>query len=637
MDIKIKFPDNSEKIYPQGVTPLKIAEDISPGLARQVVTAKANSINVDVNHPLMDDTAIELIKFDNPLGQEVYWHSTAHLMAQAVKELYPDVKVTIGPAIESGFYYDFDKEVPFTDDDLEKIEAKMKELAKKNLVYERKEVSRNEAMDIFSKMGENYKVEILNAIPEDDIISLYTQGSFTDLCRGPHIIHTGKIKAIKLLKTSGAYWRGDSNNKMLQRIYGISFPSKKELKQYLHNLEEAKKRDHRRIGIDLDLFTISDDIGPGLVLWQPNGAMMRSIIEDFWKKRHLEEGYKLVVTPHIGKADLWVTSGHLEFYKDSMYSAIEIDDQEYYLKPMNCPFHIHIYNTQKRSYRELPVRLAEMGTVYRYEHSGALHGLMRVRGFTQDDAHIICTPEQLNDEIERTFNFSMEMLKAFGFDEFKIYLSTMPEKAVGEASDWAKATESLKLALDKNNVDYEVDEGGGAFYGPKIDVKIKDALNRLWQCSTIQFDFNLPDRFDMNYIGQDNKPHRPFVVHRALLGSLERFFGTLIEYYAGNFPLWLCPVQIRVIPISERYEAYAKDVKAKLLKAGIRAEVDHKNEKIGYKIREAELKKIPYMYIVGQKEQETLSVSVRKHTVGDLGTKTLDEAIKEIQEEVNIG
>jgi len=634
MNINITFPDSSVREFPQNITPLQIAESISSGLARQTVTAKVDGKLVDLNFEIERDAAIELFKFDSDIGREVYWHSTAHLMAQAVQEIFPDVKVTIGPAIETGFYYDFDKEVPFTDEDLVKIEAKMKELSAQNLEYQRREVSREEAIKIFNEMGETYKVEILQEIPEGDTISMYSQGNFTDLCRGPHIIHTGKIKSVKLLKTSGAYWRGDATKKMLQRIYGVSFPSNKELKKFLHDLEEAKKRDHRRIGKDLDLYSVSDEIGPGLVLWHPRGAMMRSIIEDFWKKRHFEENYDIVNTPHIGKADLWMTSGHLEFYEESMYSPIEVDDQKYYLKPMNCPFHINIYQSRRRSYRELPVKMAEMGTVYRYENSGALHGLMRVRGFTQDDAHIICTPDQLDDEIESVLKFSIEMLEAFGFDNLQIYLSTMPEKAVGRKEDWDKASEALRKALEKNEIDYEVDEGGGAFYGPKIDIKIKDALNRLWQCSTIQFDFNLPERFGMEYIGTDNQPHRPYMVHRALLGSLERFFGTLIEYHAGNFPLWICPVQVKIIPVSEHFEEYADQVHQTLRQAGLRSEVEYKNEKIGYKIREAEIQKIPYMFIVGEKERDSDTVSVRKHTKGDLGSFTLESIISDLKTEI---
>lgn len=634
MNIKITFPDGSQKEYEQGVSALQVAESISPGLAKQTVTAKVNDKLVDITEPIKEDAHIQLFKFDSEEGRDVYWHSTAHLMAQAVKQLFPEVKVTIGPAIENGFYYDFDKQVPFTDEDLVKIETRMKELIKENLEYTRSEVSRNEAMEKFKAMGEDYKLEILAEIPKDEAISIYQQGDFIDLCRGPHIMHTGKIKAVKLLKTSGAYWRGDSQNKMLQRIYGISFPDKKQLKKYLHDLEEAKKRDHRRIGIDLDLYSINDEIGPGLVLWHPNGAMIRHIIEDFWKKQHLKNGYKLVYTPHIGKSHLWETSGHLGFYKESMYAPVEVEGQEYYLKPMNCPFHIAIYNSQKRSYRELPLRLAELGTVYRYEKSGALHGLMRVRGFTQDDAHLICTEEQVNEEVEKLIEFSFMMLDSFGFENYQVYLSTKPEKSVGEVKDWDIATAALRNSLEKKGIKYEVDEGGGAFYGPKIDIKIKDALNRSWQCSTIQFDFNLPTRFGMEFTGADNSPHRPFVLHRALLGSVERFFGTLIEYHSGNFPLWLCPVQVKVLPISDQFIDYAKDVEAKLLQAEIRAELDNRNEKIGYKIRDAELKKIPYMFIVGAKEVETGEVSIRRHTEGDLGSFEIPDTIEKLKDEL---
>ena len=632
--MNITFPDGAIKEYPKNITPIEIAESISHGLAKQIVVAKVNDELVDLNFEIVEDAKIMFFKFDSEEGRSVYWHSTAHLLAQAVRTLFPDVKVTIGPSIENGFYYDFDKEVPFTDDDLQKIEQKMKELAKLKNVYKREELSKQEAIDKFQKMGENYKLELLADIPNDEIISIYTQGDFTDLCRGPHLTDTAKIKSIKLLKTSGAYWRGDAKNKMLQRIYGVSFPSNKELNKYLYNLEEAKKRDHRKLGKELDLYSISDDIGPGLVLWHPNGATMRSIVEDYWKKRHFAKDYKLVQTPHIGKAELWEKSGHLGFYNESMYSAIEVDGQEYYLKPMNCPFHIAIYQSQRRSYRELPIKYAEMGTVYRYENSGSLHGLMRVRGFTQDDAHIICTPQQLDAEVENVVEFSINTLRAFGFEKFDIYLSTMPEKAVGEKSDWDKATVALKNSLQKLNLDYKVDEGGGAFYGPKIDIKIKDALNRSWQCSTIQFDFNLPTRFGMEYIGEDNAPHRPFMIHRALLGSIERFFGTLIEYHAGNFPVWLCPIQVKVLPISDQYIDYAQKINEILITNNIRSEVDFRNEKIGYKIREAEMMKIPFMFIVGQKEMDANSVSVRRHQEGDLGSFRLADIIEKIQKDI---
>jgi len=489
-------------------------------------------------------------------------------------------------------------------------------------------------MDRFSDMGETYKLELLEAIPDGDIISTYTQGDFIDLCRGPHLPNTGKIKAVKLLKTSGAYWRGNEHNKMLKRIYGISFPSNKELTEYLNMLEEAKKRDHRKLGKDLDLFSIDDEVGAGLVLWHPNGAMMRHLIEQYWKEEHLKHGYKFVYTPHIGRSTLWQTSGHLGYYNENMYSPMDIEGQEYYIKPMNCPFHIAVYKSTLRSYRELPIKLAELGTVYRYERSGVLHGLMRVRGFTQDDAHIICGEEQLNEEVEKLLVFSMNMLKHFGFESFQIYLSTMPENPVGEVKDWDMATASLRQSLEKLNLDYDVDEGGGAFYGPKIDIKIKDALNRAWQCTTIQFDFNLPQRFNMEYIGADNQPHRPFMVHRAILGSVERFFGTLLEYHAGNMPLWLCPVQVKVMPITDSQIEYAKQITATFQSTGIRAEVDNRSEKIGYKIREAELHKIPYMCIIGQKEVVEQKVTLRKHTVGDLGSMSLEEAISRFNSEL---
>lgn len=632
--IKITFPDNSIKEFPKGTTPEHIAEGISHNLALKVVAAEFNGIMIDYNTPLNENGALILHTFDSDKGKEVFWHSSSHLMAQAVKELFPNVKVTIGPAIENGFYYDFEREESFSDDDLEKIEKKMIDLSKEELIYTRKEVTREEAIQFFDKMNENYKVEILNEIPEGQIISLYTQGSFTDLCRGPHVINTGKLKAFKLLKTSGAYWRGDEKNKMLKRIYGISFPTKKELTDYLTQLEEAKKRDHRKIAKDLDLFSISDEIGAGLVLWHPNGAMMRHLIETHWKNRHIKSGYSMVNTPHIGRADLWNTSGHLGFYNDSMYAPMVVDEQDYYIKPMNCPFHIAIYKSQKRSYKELPLKYCELGTVYRYERSGVLHGLMRVRGFTQDDAHIICTPEQLMSEIEKTVEFSISMLNDFGFKDFQIYLSTKPEKSVGDDADWEKATFSLKNALEKLNLKYDIDEGGGAFYGPKIDIKIKDALNRAWQCSTIQFDFNLPTRFNMEYVGADNQTHRPFMVHRALLGSIERFFGTLIEHYAGNFPTWLCPVQGTILTISDNYEHYARRIQKRFLDNNIRMELDTRSEKIGYKIREAEMKKIPYILIIGEKEEDTNTVSLRKHTKGDLGSQEIQAVIDLIKKDI---
>lgn len=633
MPIKVTLPDGSARLYEQPVSALKVAEDISPRLAEAAICAELDGVLVDLGHDIDRDAKLVLHTFKTDAGKDIYWHSTAHLMAQAVKQLFPDVKVTIGPSIEQGFYYDFDRDKPFTEEELEQIEERMTSLSKQNLPYTRRELSKAEAMEIFSAMGEDYKLEILNEIPDGDIISTYTQGDFIDLCRGPHIPHTGKIKAVKLLKSSGAYWRGDEKNKMLQRIYGISFPTKKELEEYLDFLKQAALRDHRKLGKDLDLFSINEDIGPGLVLWHPNGAMIRHLIEAYWKEEHLRHGYKLVYSPHVGRSNLWETSGHLGFYKENMYAAMDVEGQDYYIKPMNCPFHIAIYNSNLHSYRELPIRLAELGTVYRYERSGVLHGLMRVRGFTQDDAHIICTPDQLNSEVEKLIVFSLDMLKHFGFREFLIYLSTKPEESVGGPADWDTATASLRSSLEKIGLEYQVDEGGGAFYGPKIDIKIKDALGRAWQCTTIQFDFNEPVRFDMSYIGADNAQHRPYMVHRAILGSVERFFATLLEYHSGNLPHWLAPVQMMILPITEAQMDYARKLEEDFCLQGLRCEVDTRNEKIGYKIRDAELKKIPFMCVIGKKEEESGQITLRQHTVGDLGSMSFADALSRIRSE----
>lgn len=633
MPIKVTLPDGSARLYEQPVSALKVAEDISPRLAEAAICAELDGVLVDLGHDIDRDAKLVLHTFKTDTGKDIYWHSTAHLMAQAVKQLFPDVKVTIGPSIEQGFYYDFDRDKPFTEEELEQIEERMTSLSKQNLPYTRRELSKAEAMEIFSAMGEDYKLEILNEIPDGDIISTYTQSDFIDLCRGPHIPHTGKIKAVKLLKSSGAYWRGDEKNKMLQRIYGISFPTKKELEEYLDFLKQAALRDHRKLGKDLDLFSINEDIGPGLVLWHPNGAMIRHLIETYWKEEHLRHGYKLVYSPHVGRSNLWETSGHLGFYKENMYAAMDVEGQDYYIKPMNCPFHIAIYNSNLHSYRELPIRLAELGTVYRYERSGVLHGLMRVRGFTQDDAHIICTPDQLNSEVEKLIVFSLDMLKHFGFREFLIYLSTKPEESVGDPADWDTATASLRSSLEKIGLEYQVDEGGGAFYGPKIDIKIKDALGRAWQCTTIQFDFNEPVRFDMSYIGADNAQHRPYMVHRAILGSVERFFATLLEYHSGNLPHWLAPVQMMILPITEAQMDYARKLEEDFRLQGLRCEVDTRNEKIGYKIRDAELKKIPFMCVIGKKEEESGQITLRQHTVGDLGSMSFADALSRIRSE----
>ena len=555
---------------------------------------------------------------------EMMRHSAAHVMAEAVCKLFPEAKLGIGPAIEDGFYYDFDLPRPLTPDDLEQVSALMAESIKARQPFQRQEVSREEALTLFA--NQPYKIELIREMPEGEVISIYRHGDFLDLCRGPHLEHTGQLRwdALKLLNTAAAYWRGDEHRPMLQRIYGTIWPSKADLKAYLERLEEIERRDHRRLGKELDLFSTHEEAGAGLVYWHPKGSRIRQEVEDFWRKRHYEGGYDVLFTPHIGRAWLWETSGHLDFYRDGMYSPMDIDGQDYYIKPMNCPFHILIYNTQRRSYRDLPLRWAELGTVYRYEKSGVLHGLLRVRGFTQDDAHIICTPEQIEGEILRVLRFSLSLWHAFGFDEIHAYLATRPAKAVGDPARWEQATESLRQALIMEQIPYDIDEGGGAFYGPKIDLKIKDALGREWQMTTIQFDFNEPERFDMVFIGEDGREHRPYMVHRALLGSLERFFGVLIEHYGGAFPLWLAPVQARLIPIADRHVEYAQAVKARLLAAGLRAEVDDSSDRMNAKIRAAQLLKIPYMLVVGDREAENDQVAVRLRTNEDLGAMSVN-------------
>ncbi|MFQ3549760.1 MAG: threonine--tRNA ligase [Armatimonadota bacterium] len=559
-------------------------------------------------------------------------HSTAHIMAHAVKNLFPEVKIAIGPSIEDGFYYDFDVAKPFTPEDLDKISEEMKKIIKQKMEFECIEVDRAQALEMFA--DEPYKTELINELPEGEKITVYKLGDFTDLCKGPHVDHSGRIKAFKLLSVAGAYWRGDEKNKMLQRIYGTAFPSKEELQSHLDRLAEAEKRDHRKIGKDLDLFSIQEDVGPGLILWHPKGALLRKTIEDYWRNEHYKNGYELVYTPHIARQELWGISGHLDFFTENMFQPMEVEGSPYLIKPMNCPFHMLIYKTKVRSYREMPIRWAELGTVYRYERSGVLHGLMRVRGFTQDDAHILCTREQLNCETNRVLDFVLKILKRFGFDEYEIFLSTKPEKYVGDDEVWEQATESLKLALEAQNLKYDIDEGGGAFYGPKIDVKIKDAIGRYWQCSTIQVDFNEPERFDITYIGQDNKQHRPIMIHRALLGSLERFMGVLIEHYAGAFPLWLAPLQVRILSIADRHLEYAQKVADSLREIGLRVDIDDRNEKMGFKIREAQLLKIPYMLVVGDKELEENKISVRSRSEGDMGSINVQEFITQVKNEL---
>jgi len=551
-------------------------------------------------------------------------------MAHAVKNLFPEVKLAIGPAIDEGFYYDFDIDRTFTPEDLILIEEKMSEIIRQNNPFVHRIISRQEAIKLFQSIGEQYKVELLEEIQENEV-NLYEEGGFVDLCRGPHIEATGQIKAFKLLSIAGAYWRGSEKNKMLQRIYGTSFPEKKDLEAYLHFLEEVKKRDHRRLGKDLDLFSISEEIGAGLILWHPNGAAMRRAMEDFWLKEHHKADYKILYTPHIAKLQLWQKSGHLDFYRENMYSPVEIEGINYQIKPMNCPFHIHIYKSSLRSYRELPLKYAELGTVYRYERSGVLHGLLRVRGFTQDDAHIFCREDQIENEIMDVLEFTLFMLKTFGFDTYEVYLSTRPEKYVGSLDNWERSTDALKQALEMKRLAYEIDTGEGVFYGPKIDIKVKDALNRSWQCSTIQVDFNIPERFDVTYRGSDGKDHRPIMIHRALMGSLERFFGVLIEHYAGAFPLWLAPVQVEILTITERHCDYAASLSNILKSEGIRIGLNTENEKVGYKIRNATLRKVPYLVIIGDREVSEQKVTVRKRSGENIGPFTINEFIEIIK------
>jgi threonyl-tRNA synthetase len=620
----ITLPDGSQRQYDHPVTAADVAADIGPGLARAALAARIDGRLVDTSTVMERDTALALVTARDAEGLEVIRHSTAHLLAQAVKSLFPEAQVTIGPVIEDGFYYDFAFERAFTPDDLTAIEAKMAELAEADLTVHREVMEREDAVAYFRGLGEEYKARIIADLPEDEEIGVYGQGDFKDLCRGPHVPSTGHLKAFKLTKISGAYWRGDARNEQLQRIYGTAWPDKKALKAYLRRLQEAEKRDHRRIGQDLDLFSIQEGAGGGLVFWHPKGARIRRVIEDYWRARHIEAGYELLYTPHIAHESLWYTSGHKDFYADSMYQPMEDDQQLYQLKPMNCPFHVLVYKDRLRSYRELPMRWGELGTVYRHEMSGALHGLMRVRGFTQDDAHHFCSEDQIEDEILAILDLNLTMLRDFGFEQFEINLSTRPEKAVGSDEIWEKATAGLRGALERKGLEYIVDEGGGAFYGPKIDVKIEDAIGRKWQCSTVQLDFNLPERFDMNYVAESGERRRPIMIHRALLGSLERFFGVLIEHYEGKFPTWLAPVQAAVLTITDRHDAFAREVVERFRNQGLRVEADLRNEKIGFKIREHTLQRVPYLLVIGDREVETSSVSVRTRDGKDLGSHPVD-------------
>jgi len=602
-------------------------------LERSPVLAGVDHEVVGLDYRLEEEADIHLIYADSEEGLDILRHSASHLMAHAVLDLFPGTQVGIGPAVENGFYYDFLRETPFTPQDLERIEKRMHELAASDLPIRKIIEEKTAAVERFRQMGQSLKVELIEEKGGENV-SCYAQGGFIDFCLGPHVPSTGYIKHFKLLSVSGAYWKGDEKGQQLQRIYGTVFFDEQQLRDHLNLLEEAKARDHRRLGAELDLFSTCDDLGGGLVLWHPKGARVRAVIEQHWRERHWAGGYDILYTPHIGRAGLWQASGHLDFYKDSMYSPMEIDEQDYYIKPMNCPFHIQIYKSRLRSYRDLPLRWAELGTVYRYERSGVLHGLLRVRGFTQDDAHIICTPEQIDDEILRVLDFSISILGDFGFKDNKIELSVRdpknPSKYAGGEEMWLRAEASLVKALEARRLSYKRMEGEAVFYGPKIDIKIKDAIGRLWQCTTIQFDFNMPERFDMTFVGEDNQPHRPFMVHRALLGSMERFFGILIEHYKGNFPLWLAPIQVIILPISERHEGYARSLDSKFREERIRSQADLRREKIGYKIREAERQKIPLLLVVGDKEVADGTVSLRVHGEGDQGPVRVGELLEKI-------
>lgn len=607
-DMKVTLPDGSTRVLQEGATVYDLAASIGAGLAKAALAGKVNGEAVDLTTPLTEGARVEIITEKSPEALEIIRHSTSHLMAQAVQSLFPQVKVTIGPAIETGFYYDFDAETPFTPDDLAKIEAKMAELAKADLKISRQVLPKAEAVKLFQSMGEKYKVELIEALAVATV-SLYRQGDFIDLCRGPHLPATSYCKAFKLTSIAGAYWRGDEKNRMLQRIYGTAFATKKELDDYLERLEEAKRRDHRKLGKELDLFSFSDEVGAGLVIWHPKGAMLRTVLEDFERKEHLKRGYDIVLGPQILKTELWQRSGHYDNYRENMYFT-EVDGQGYGIKPMNCLAHMMIYKSQLRSYRDLPLRFFELGTVHRHERAGVLHGLLRVRGFTQDDAHILCTPEQLDAEIKGVLSFVSDVMGIFGFD-FEMELSTRPEKSIGSDADWDQATSALLGALKDSGRPFEINEGDGAFYGPKIDIKLRDALDRKWQCATIQCDFTLPERFELTYVDAAGERKRPVMVHRVILGAIERFIGVLIEHYAGNFPVWLAPVQAIVLTVTDSQIPYAQQVFDALRAAGIRVQKDFRNEKLGFKIREAQLQKIPYMLVIGDKEVESATVTPR--------------------------
>ena len=631
-DIKVALPDGIEKSVAAGTTVAQVFAAWKPELLASAVAAKVNQIPVDLSCVLQCDSAVAPIDIQSREGLAILRHSISHVMAQAVQDLFPNVQVSIGPSIEDGFYYDFEYAETFTPEDLEKIEQRMRAIAAANHAFQRREVSREDAVALFESKGESYKVELLNDLPGDvRTVSLYTQGDYLDLCRGPHIPATGMIRAFKLLNVAGAYWRGDEKNKMLQRIYGTGFATEEQLAEHLRIIEEAKKRDHRRLGRELDLFQMNDEAGPGLIIFHPKGMLLRYLIEEWERKEHLKRGYDMVMGPQILKADLWKKSGHYEHYRENMYYT-EVEDQEYGIKPMNCLSHMLIYKSKIRSYRDLPLRYFELGTVHRHEKTGVLHGLMRARQFTQDDAHILCMPEQLNAEIRAIADFVAYAMKIFGF-EYEVVLSTRPSKSIGSDEDWELATSALEGALRDGKMRYDINEGDGAFYGPKIDFKLKDALKRKWQCATIQCDFTLPERFDLSYIGPDGEKHRPVMLHRVILGAIERFMGVLIEHYAGAFPVWLSPVQAVLLSVTDKHIPYGETVHRQLVQAGIRAEKGFENEKLGFKIRQAQMQKIPYMLVIGDREMEAGQVSPRQRDGRNLGSIGVEDFVARVREQ----
>lgn len=629
--MKITLPDGSQKEFSDNTTLSEIAVSIGARLGKESIAAVVDDRLVDLDIVPVNNSQVRFVTFDDPEGKDIFRHSASHVMAQAVKRLFPGTELAIGPSIEDGFYYDFEFPDTITEEDLPRIEEEMNRIVSQKIPYTREELPRDDAIKMFKDLGEAYKVELIEEI-DDETVSIYRQDDFVDMCRGPHVPDTGYIKSFALLSLAGAYWRGDEKNKMLQRIYGTAYPKKKTLKEHLNRLEEAKKRDHRRLGRELDLFSIVEEAGPGFVIYHPKGALVRTILEDFEKAEHLKRGYDIVVGPQLLKLDLWKKSGHFENYRENMYFT-EVEDTQYGIKPMNCLAHMLIYKSRIRSYRDLPIRYFELGTVYRHEKSGVLHGLFRLRGFTQDDAHILCTPDQLNSEIRGVISLVIDVMGVFGF-EYEFEVSTRPEKSIGTEEDWEKATSALLEALEDENLPYTVNQGDGAFYGPKIDVKLKDAIGRMWQCATIQCDFALPERFDLHFVGKDGARHRPIMLHRVILGSIDRFLGVLIEHYAGAFPVWLSPVQVKVLTITDKSANYAESVAGTLKKQGFRVETDLRNEKIGYKIREARLEKIPYMLIIGEKEAASGAVSVRHREDGDRGAVSLDSFIDSVRDEI---